>query len=84
MELIEIKEILRKASFEVDIQVHGKHKAIFEADFEKVAIELAEKSTIADVVVPKGTSSNLDEAIKKAKPNMDKIKDVDKHIDSIR
>ena len=36
------------------------------------------------VVVPKGTLSNLDEAIKKAKPNMDKIKDVDKHIDSIR
>jgi len=26
----------------------------------------------------------LNEAIKKAKPNMDKIKDVDKHLDSIR
>ena len=25
MELIEIKEILRKASVEVDIQGHGKH-----------------------------------------------------------
>jgi len=30
------------------------------------------------------TTPNLDEAIKKAKPNMDKIKDVDKHLDSIR
>jgi hypothetical protein len=36
------------------------------------------------VLVPKGTLSNLDEVIKKAKHNMDKIKDVDKHIDSIR
>jgi len=27
---------------------------------------------------------NLNEAIKKAKPNMDKIKDVDKHLESIR
>ena len=40
--------------------------------------------TLTDVVVPKGTLSNLDEAIEKAKPNMDKIKDVDKHLDSIR
>lgn len=39
---------------------------------------------IADVVVSKGTLSNLDKAIKKAKPNMDKIKDVDKHLDNIR
>ena len=40
--------------------------------------------SISDVVGPKGTLSNLDKAIKKAKPNMDKIKDVDKHLDSIR
>lgn len=42
------------------------------------------KLLIASVVVPKSTLSNLDEAIKKAKPNMDKIKDVDKHLDSIK
>ena len=48
-------------------------------------IDILEKQlTLTDVVVPKGTLSNLDEAIKKAKPNMDKIKDVDKHLDSIR
>tara|TARA_R110002124_G_scaffold223864_1_gene389154 strand:+ start:41 stop:286 length:246 start_codon:yes stop_codon:yes gene_type:complete len=47
-------------------------------------LEQAEQLTLTDVVVPKGTLSNLDEAIKKAKPNMDKIKDVDKHLDSIR
>jgi len=46
MELIEIKEILRKASVEVDIQGHGKHIALFEADFERVAIELVEKLPI--------------------------------------
>lgn len=47
-------------------------------------LEQVKNCSIADVVVPKGTLSNLDEAIKKAKPNMDKIKDVDKHLDSIR
>ena len=40
MELIEIKEIINKASVEVDIQGHGKHKALFESDFERVAIEI--------------------------------------------
>lgn len=49
MELIEIKEILRKASVEVDIQGHGKHIALFETDFERVAIEF-KKLTIPDVV----------------------------------
>lgn len=43
MELTEIKEILKKASVEVDIQGHGKHIAVFEADFERVAIALVEK-----------------------------------------
>lgn len=46
MELIEIKEILRKASVEVDIQGHGKHIALFETDFERVAIELVKKLAI--------------------------------------
>lgn len=32
----------------------------------------------------KNHSISLDEAINRAKPNMDKIKDVDKHLDSIR
>lgn len=50
MELIEVKEILRKASVEVDIQGHGKHIALFEADFERVAIELLKKITKHDVV----------------------------------
>jgi len=36
MELIEIKEILKKASVEVDIQGHGKNVALFETDFERV------------------------------------------------
>ncbi len=49
MELIEIKEILRKASIEVDIQGHGKHTALFETDFERVAIELVKKLTLTDV-----------------------------------
>ena len=41
MELVEIKEILRRASVEVDIQGNGKCvSAIFECDFERVAIEL--------------------------------------------
>jgi len=43
MELIEIKEILKKASVEVDIQGHGKNVALFETDFERVAIELGNK-----------------------------------------
>ena len=47
MELIEIKEILRKASVEVDIQGYGKRTALFETDFERVAIELVEKLTIS-------------------------------------
>ena len=51
---------------------------------EKYANELEKQLLIHSVVVPKVTLSNLDEAIKKAKPNMDKIKDVDKHIDSLR
>lgn len=46
MKLIEIKEILRKASVEVDIQGHGKHIALFETDFERVAIELVKKLAI--------------------------------------
>lgn len=50
MELIEIKEILRKASVEVDIQGHGKHIALFETDFERVAIELVKKLNIHDVI----------------------------------
>jgi len=50
MELIEIKEILRKASVEVDIQGHGRHIALFETDFERVAIELVKKLTIPVVV----------------------------------
>ena len=49
MELIEIKEILRKASIEVDIQGHGKHTALFETDFERVAIDLVKKLTLTDV-----------------------------------
>ncbi len=40
MELIEIKEILKKASIEVDIKGHGKHLALFESDFERVSIEI--------------------------------------------
>ena len=44
MKLIEIKEILREASVEVDIQGR-KHLALFETDFERVAIELVEKLT---------------------------------------
>ena len=43
MELIEIKEILRQASVEVDIQGR-KHIALFESDFERVAIELTKNS----------------------------------------
>lgn len=49
MELIEIKEILRKSSVEVDIQGHGKHIALFETDFERVAIELVKKLTMPSV-----------------------------------
>ena len=52
MELIEIKEILRKASVEVDVQGHGRDIALFETDFERVAIELLKKLTITDVVGP--------------------------------
>ena len=48
MKLIEIKEILRTASVEVDIQGR-KHLALFESDFERVAIELVEKLTLTDV-----------------------------------
>ena len=44
MNIPEIKEILRKASVEVDIQGR-KHLALFESDFERVAIKLVEKST---------------------------------------
>lgn len=58
------------------------------SDFVDIFLNKRQTLLIDSVVVPKGTLSNLDEAIKeaikKAKPNMDKIKDVDKHIDSIR
>lgn len=49
MNIPEIKEILRQASVEVDIQGHGKHIALFESDFERVAIELVKKLTLTDV-----------------------------------
>ena len=49
MELIEIKEIIRKASVEVDIQGYGKHIALFETDFERVVIEIVKKLTLTDV-----------------------------------
>jgi trans-2-enoyl-CoA reductase len=49
MNIPEIKDILRQASVEVDIQGHGKHIALFESDFERVAIELVKKLTLTDV-----------------------------------
>jgi hypothetical protein len=48
MNIPEIKEILRQASVEVDIQGR-KHLALFESDFERVAIELVKKLTLTDV-----------------------------------
>ena len=48
MNIPEIKEILRQASVEVDIQGR-KHLALFETDFERVAIELVKKLTLTDV-----------------------------------
>lgn len=44
MNIPEIKEILRQSSVEVDIQGR-KHLALFESDFERVAIELVEELT---------------------------------------
>jgi len=49
MNIPEIKDILRQASVEVDIQGHGKDIALFESDFERVAIELVKKLTLTDV-----------------------------------
>jgi hypothetical protein len=50
MELVEIKEILRRASVEVDIQGHGNCVvAVFECDFERVAIDLVKNLTIQRV-----------------------------------
>jgi len=50
MEVVEIKEILRRAGVEVDIQGHGKHIALFESDFERVAIEVVKSCSIPFVV----------------------------------
>lgn len=44
MNIPEIKEILRQASVVFEIQGHGKHIALFESDFERVAIELTKNS----------------------------------------
>jgi len=49
MNIPEIKEILRQASVVFEIQGHGKHIALFESDFERVAIELVKKLTLTDV-----------------------------------
>lgn len=43
MELVLIKEIIKKASVEVNIPGHGKLLALFEGDFEKVAVEILKK-----------------------------------------
>ena len=43
MEISEIKQILRKASVEVDIHGRGRHLVLFETDFERVAILLKNK-----------------------------------------
>ena len=63
MYIPEIKEILIKASVEVDIQGR-KHLALFESDFERVAIDLVKKLTIPDVVksfvCPNGCRQNGD------------------------
>ena len=62
-----------------------KGKIIFLTDFlEK---HLKEQLTLTDVVKSDSEqlpNMTLEQAIEKAKPNMDKIKDVDKHIDNIR
>ena len=44
MEKAETKEILRKASVEVDIQGHGKVLCLFESDFDNVAMKLVNKN----------------------------------------
>lgn len=49
MELIEIKEILWKASVQVDIQGHGRSHIIDSQDFEMLAQDLVKKLTIPDV-----------------------------------
>ena len=76
----------RKLLEEFDQWFNSKpNKRIMAAECANIAERYAaEQLLLHNVVVPKGTLSNLDEAIKKAKPNMDKIKDVDKHLDDIR
>ena len=50
----------------------------------KVLVDKSDNVNENGFVEPKVALSNLENAIKKAKPNMDKIKDVDKFLDSIR
>lgn len=83
---MENKEILRKLrSVELCMTAHPDCEKGSEFEDRIMDLQEIQKAlTLTDVVVAKRTLSNLDEDIKKAKPNMDKIKDVDKHIDSIR
>lgn len=63
MEVAEIKEILRKASIEVDIQGHGKHIALFESDFERVAIEIKGKKMLEEQIADEFVTKALCEKV---------------------
>lgn len=86
MELIEIKEILKKASVEVDIQGHGKHVALFETDFERVAVQLVKKMNyiLCCTELPNKETINTvarNKALKYAYVNEDDYKDYIKAIE---
>lgn len=67
MELIEIKEILRKFSVEVEIQGYGNCTALFETDFEGVAIELVQ--LIKKLTVPAVSICSLPDCNKEVSKN---------------
>jgi len=81
-------ELERVKEFMETLEFHGyidHYPTKFDSLIEEYyPLKQGQTLPLDSVVVPKGTLSNLDDAIKKAKPNMDKIKDVDKHLDSIR
>ena len=66
------------------IEIENKIKAIDETALIKHELELLSLPDVVKSDSEQLPNMTLEQAIEKAKPNMDKIKDVDKHIDNIR
>ena len=82
IEILKLKDrhrIIKEHNFNTMAEVEAYRKAI--DDYKSKQLTLTDVVKSDSEQLPNMT---LEQAIEKAKPNMDKIKDVDKHIDNIR